>query len=368
VDWNSNLSSKPDNTALIQSYINNNKVVPPGTYYINNSLILNASNFLWGSGVSGSDATVIVAKSSNLDMVRIYDPKYSAPHPDQTKFKIGNIVLQGGKNGIHIDQAGVNYAQIADSVLSNVTMRDMSEAGIFLDGVYGLDNGFWDNFNVINSGAGFKQANCYGTADPSPGINYIDKIFIYRSQFVNNNYGWNLDGTCRPNNMDVCINCLFADNKQAAARLLNSDMIGFYNSDFINNAGSSSAPVIHNVNRDGNWTHGISVIQSRFVAGDTGNSLLKAYLVEVEGSKFDSGGNANAKILEGAFEGIFTNNTSNMSLGNSPVIGVFLNNSIPSGWAYQNIYVENAQKYILSNAASNPWPQALQGSIFNMNY
>jgi hypothetical protein len=357
VNWN----TIADQTQFLQSeYINKGKIIPPGTYYIKSSLILAPDQLLWGSG---PEVTTIIAPAS-VDMVRSSAHR-NGPDWEQANVNIGDLTLQGGRSGLRLDAAGAGeYVQVTDSVISNVVMRDMAYAGIWADGIYAMDNSFFDHVYVINSNFGWKQTYKPGctAVEEQPGTTYLDKNYFYASQFIGNNVGWDLKA-CRANNSNYAINTLFKDNKIAAARMFTTTAPMFINSDFVGNEGSASTPTISVQEPIGyNWSHNTIIVGSRFDAKNA-DYIVGAYRIDIEGSTFIKNSNANAKLLAGNEYVSMYNNSSEIPAGTAKT-GVFINNAFPGGSPYNNlvVYVKNFVNKTILNGTPTPGSQFLFGS------
>lgn len=362
--WNANLSFKIDSTSDLQDMIDDNEIIPPGTYYISSPLRLRSNQYLIGSGAS---KTVIISKNPNLNMI-VSDEHKNGPGFDPIRIVVADVTLQGGKNGISLTASGVgSYGQVTDSVISHVTMRNMTNAGIYFNDIYGVDNNVFDNVNVVNSGTGLKQEPRVGcvSAD-SPGITYIDKTYFYESQFVGNQVGFDLPA-CRANNSVGCVSCLFKNNREAAARFKATNSPVFANSDFVNNGGTEFAPTISNTNTGNNWSNNLLIIGSRFSAGPA-TSLLGATFVNVEGSTFERSSASNAKIISSPRASFYNSSSSSMPLGNV-IDGLFINNNFVGGQMLNSpaaYILGGVIRKLTSGSTATPSSQLLFGSRFSI--
>ncbi|PRQ02870.1 hypothetical protein ENSA5_20470 [Enhygromyxa salina] len=124
--------------------------------------------------------------------------------------------------------------------------RDFSNAGFFVDRIFGLDNGLFYHVDFVNSGTGFEQ---YADPedDPSgPNSGYVDKTTFYNCQFVNNGYGAELRAS-RADNLNSFTNCLFENNTEGAIYAQSNNDLQLVNSDVINNGGAPTAQGVRDV-------------------------------------------------------------------------------------------------------------------------
>lgn len=234
-DWKVGLASKPDNTDFLQRLVDTQGVarVPAGIYYISRPIKLRANQGLVGEGAA---RTAIIAMKPTIDMI-VGDENITKQAT--YSFTLADITLQGGRNGIHHNVNGVQFNRI---VLSHVTFRDMSESGIFIDGIYGWDNNFIDNVNFYRCReAGIKQRpNPLYVRGDDPGMSYMDKNVFYRCQFVESGIGVDLRAR-RANNLNSFVDSVFRGNSHGAVVMTNNSSSVFANTEFAGNGGN---PVI----------------------------------------------------------------------------------------------------------------------------
>ncbi len=154
--WKEGLAAKPDSTAYLQGLIDKNGIarLPAGIYYISAPLQVGSGEGLIGAG---AEKTAIVARDASIDI--IVGREHLAATYSLTSFVLADVTLQGGNNGIHHEKNGSGGgAQYSLTTLSHVTMRDMVNAAIFIDGIMAWDNTFTDELNVVGCGAALKQA------------------------------------------------------------------------------------------------------------------------------------------------------------------------------------------------------------------
>ena len=390
-DWKARLllAKHPDSTAYIQGLIDANGVarLPAGIYYISAPLKLGRNQGIMGAT---ADTTAIIAQSDKLDMIIANDP--DAATPGGRRIILGDITLQGGANGIHFEPVGTGtrtadgkpvqalnadrtpqvdsrknpvYIQVQYTAcyFNHVTFRDMSVAGIFMDQIYALDNIFVSNLNFVNCDVGWKQKvePTYGSPSSSgetPTMMYMDKVLLYRCQFVGNRIAMDLPGN-RGCNLNAWVNCLFENNRDGVAMMTNYLSPLFANCDFVNNGGTA---VVRN-NRP------VSFVGCRFKAGLAGSAMLDGP-VSLEGCSFDRDGSTNATILKhGSNQVVMSNCLSNdMPLGLTPQNHGMVINSVmlPSDRVNQQMVLIRGASIqpILSKTTTGttPTPQLLFGS------
>jgi hypothetical protein len=273
--WQKLRATAPDSREYLQHLIDtaNIAVIPAGTYYISGPLALRNGQGIVGAG---ADRTTIVAKSADLDLI------VGADHYEQkrvTSFSLIDVTLQGGRVGIRHDEGGAGKgAQFNLTHLSHVVIRDMTEAGISISGIYGWDNNLIDNVTFYRMPVGIRQTPSawYVSAALNgdvEGMNYMDKNVFYRCQFDEVGIGMELTAK-RANGLNACVDCVFRHNRLGAMRLTWNVSTVVANSDFIANGGD---PVIAS-------NLPIGIVASRFVDG-TGKSFLDSDAI-CEGCRF----------------------------------------------------------------------------------
>ena len=369
-NWNANLSTAPDATAMIQQLIDTSSngvaKLAAGIYYISAPLKLARSHGIVGAG---ADTTAIIAKNATFDMIVADDPP---PNNDGSRrIILANLTLQGGKNGVHLDQAGVGTtnpivgakAQYTQMFMEYVTFRNMTEAGINFDKIYGMDNNFFNHINFINCGTGFKQI-----IDPTwpgydtPNMAYVDKCVFYQGQYIGNSNSFNMPAF-RQSGLNAWIGCRFQDNSSSAAVFGNVVSSLFANCDFVNNGGAA----VINTGR----SYPVSFVSSRFTAGANGNAMFSGP-VNVEGCVFDRTGSATATVLDsgsGNVCGMYHSWSANMPVGltSSRAGCMFMNNALaldPS-LSVPMVMVTNGVTTTLVPGTSTPAPQLLFGKDFS---
>jgi hypothetical protein len=394
-------SVQPDDAPALQAMINAGTTIPAGTYYIGTSLKLKNHQGLIGSG---ADTTVIIAKSSTLDMIIADDIGGPANQPTGRNISIADITLQGGLNGLHLEPIGTATATLAaDGVtfvpitfyttdpktglpvlnaaradysscyINHVTFRNMATAGIFLDQIYAIDNNVMRYLNFVNCGTGLKQKRdpILVAGDP-PGDQhaarymFLDKNTFYKCQFISNGIAMDLLGG-RLCGLDAWISCLFKDNAGGVAGMASYENAVFATCDFVNNGayvsgGTPTASI--NSNR---FT---SIVSCDFDAGVNGTNMLGGAF-SVEGSTFTQSGNANARMIRSSTDKVyFHNNISDVPLWSATTNtnpGVFTNNSFGPANSALNVMVATVKgttqyNQVATPSAATPQPQMLWGS------
>jgi hypothetical protein len=370
-NWNANLSTAPDATAMIQQLIDTSSngvaKLAAGIYYISAPLKLARSHGIVGAS---ADTTAIVAKSATFDMIVADDP----PFGGQTRqIILADLTLQGGKNGVHLDQAGTgttqptstngSKAQYTGMFMKYVTFRNMTEAGFNFDKIYGMDNNFFSHFNFINCGTGLKQIiDPLYTGGDLPDAAFIDKCVFYQSQFIGNTNAFDMRAK-RADGLNAWINCRFQDNKGSAVLFSNNITHVFANCDFVNNGGTAVIKTER--------TFPVSFVNCRFTAGTNGNAMLSGP-VNVEGCTFDRTGSATATIFDsgsGNILGMYHSRSANMSVGSisSRRSCMFMNNAftLDPSLSAPMLIVTNGVVRTLVPGTSTPAPQLLFGTDFS---
>ncbi|MCL6102735.1 MAG: glycoside hydrolase family 55 protein [Bacteroidetes bacterium] len=394
--WKQNLAGKPDNTDYIQGLIDANGVarLPAGIYYISRPLKVKTGGGLIGAG---ADKTAIIAMNGKLDLIVANDK--DARLPTGRKIILSGLTLQGGANGVHFEPVGTGtktaegnpiralnpdgtpkvkptksnskgnpydvYVQYTACYFNDVTFRNMSVAGIFMDQIFGLDNIFVSYLNFVNCDAGWKQKVDPAYTSPvvngtSPTMMYMDKVLFYRCQFADNRIAMDLPGN-RSCNLNAWVNCKFGNNREGVAAMTSYESALFANCDFINNGGTA---VVSN-------DQPLSFVSCRFRAGSAGVAMFKGP-VSAEGCSFDRDGSAGATILRPGANNVkvfFINCISNdMPLGLTPKISGMLVNSVmvPSDQVNQRMVLikGGSVRPILNETTTGtvPVPQLLFGS------
>ncbi|MEJ0099925.1 MAG: hypothetical protein WDO12_09340 [Pseudomonadota bacterium] len=107
----------------------------------------------------------------------------------------------------------------------------------------------------------------------------------------------------RANNLNACVNCLFADNRRGAIRLRGNGSTLIANSDFVRNEGN---PLIDS-------DQPVGIVSSRFVAGSSG-SMLDADAI-CEACRFQSAAGSQATIARAGVRVILLDSEASMPLG-----------------------------------------------------
>lgn len=329
-DWEARRMGMMDERAAIQAMLDapaGVAMLEPRTYYIGGSLVLGQGDRLIGSGMG---RTAIVALDPSISLVRVEWGDPSGCGAITAGFMLAELTLQGGESGIESSFPGM---QINQAVLSHVTFRDMSEAGIFISGTYGWDNNFFDHLNFVDCAFGVHQEginrpadSCYGIGEWST-MSYIDKTVFYRNQFVRCGRAVVLNPT-RANNLDAFVETRFADGGTAIEMHSGNSGTMIASCVFENNNGN---PVVRGP---------APLVNCSFVA-DRGTSMVAAH-ADMEGCTFRRGTSTSATIFGDVIPGDvrFTSyvniahSDSDMPIGlveeTVPIGGLYLNNTMPA--------------------------------------
>jgi hypothetical protein len=266
-DWRIVRRQATDMRAALQERIDREGIVllPAGIYHISAPLQLRN-----GQGIIGAGAgrTAIVAASDNIDLI-VGNDHYQGNRV--TSFVLMDITLQGGKAGIRHDAEGAGRgAQFNLMHLSHVVFRDLSDAGIVLDGIYGWDNNLIDHVTFHQMPIGIRQIPnpLYGGPvidGDVAGMNYMDKNVFFRCRFENVGTGMQMLAK-RANGLNACIECRFASFSISAVELKDNLSTLFANADFV---GSGSGPVIRS-------NQLVGIVGSRFTDVRDGAVVLDA--------------------------------------------------------------------------------------------
>lgn len=363
--WDQNLASQPDSTAYIQGIINAASpgiaFLPAGKYYISRPIAMTTNQGLIGAGMN---KTVIIAKNSHMDMIVGGD--HFSVKPTGVHFTLSDLTLQGGLNGVHHDNGGTGgAAQYYQMFFSHVTFRNMSNAGVFEDGIYGYDNNLLDHLYFANNKYGFLQIpdpSWKGT-DHDTGMGYMDKTVFYANQYIGNTIAVKLQPK-RPDYLDVWVNSLFQDNTEGAIQMSNS-MIEpvIANSDFINNGGN--AVLVTNLSTN------VTCVSCRFQAGRLGQFLLSGKASFVDASFSESGGTASILNGSNSLSDFYNSTSSDMPMG-TVQNGYLFNNyfALNPGFSYQGLTVVNGTSHVNSGTqvTAPPAHQFLWGEPLLFRY
>ena len=309
-------ASAPDSRERLQALIDGETIamIPAGTYYVSGSLRLRSGQGLIGAG---TDRTIIVAKSPNVDLI-VEDDHYD--RKQATSFSLVDITLQGGRVGIRHDEAGAGKgAQFNLINLSHVVIRDMSQAGISISGIYGWDNNLIDHVTFYRMPVGVKQTPSAWYISSAvngdvEGMNYMDKNVFYRCRFDRVGVGMELIAK-RANGLNACIECLFEHNEAAAIRATYNVSTVVANSDFVANGGD---PVIAS-------NMPIGIVGSRFT-----DSAAKSFLdsdAMCEGCEFRHSGEGATSIGREGSRLVLIGSRSSVPLGKA-ASGLFIDASL----------------------------------------
>jgi hypothetical protein len=344
-NWNQDLASRPDSTTYIQNLIDTQGIasLPAGTYYISSSLKMGAGEGLIGSGMS---STVIIAKNSDIDMI---------VNRGGAGLNLADLTLQGGKNGIHHQSPDLTTVlQFSLMLLSHVTFRDMKNAGIQIQDIFGWDNNFVDYLNFVNCPSGIQQMPSSSFVSGGPETQtmcYMDKTVFYGCQFMGCGIGVNLPAK-RANNLNAWINCLFQNSTNTAMNLENCKGHLLANCHFINNAGNPT--IQNNLNTD--------FVSCLFRADALGKTMLGTQTC-AEGCTFERGTSNSAFLLAASGINSFYNCNVKMPAG-TILHGMLFNSFFSSNPMYnqQGMIIYNQIPYAFLMGIPIPSPQLLFGN------
>ncbi|MBI3980842.1 hypothetical protein HY345_02490 [Candidatus Microgenomates bacterium] len=353
-NWQTERKTKTDSTTYLQNLINTNNIarLPAGVYYISQPLKLKRGQGIIGAG---EDKTAIVAKNSDIDILRGDEGKsVSWEITDENNFydtfyTLSDITLQGGKNGLHMDEHGSgNVTRFDFGGFSHVTFRDMTEAGIFIDGIGSWDNNFHDNLTFYNNSVGVKQRNS-PNSKTFVGLGHIDKNIFFHSRFIANGRGIDFKSR-RANVANGFINSLFKDNTVQAVDTTSTGRVIYANTDFINNAGNPTIKAGDTLT---------SFVNAYFRADEKGQTMLDNG-VEVEGSIFERGTSQTATIMRGGWGTFYNNKSQDMPMGALDQ-GLVINNSFPldSVLNTPGVFIKDGKATIFLSGQTDPKPQLL---------
>lgn len=241
-EWRIRRGMAPDDTARLQRMLDEQGIVrlPAGVFHISAPLRLRSGHGIVGAGAG---RTAIVARTDDIDLIV---GEEHLDEPSRSSLVLVDLTLQGGRAGIRHDARGSGPgAQYVHSFISHVVFRDMTQAGILVDGIYGWDNNLLDEVTFHRLPVGIMQLPnpAYISAEVSgnvPGTNYLDKNVCYRCRFEQVETGLWLVAK-RANNLNACVSCRFITFSSTAIRLKHSGNTIIANSDFI---GAGGRPVI----------------------------------------------------------------------------------------------------------------------------
>jgi hypothetical protein len=288
LDWQAQRRTARDDTPAIQAMIDRDGIalLPAGVFHIARSLELRN-----GQGIVGAGAgrTVLVATNRGVDILVGAD---HYPDPRPTTFSLIDITLQGGRAGIRHDAAGSGSgAQYNLLHLSHVVFRDMAEAGVVLDGIYGWDNNLLDNLTFQDMPVGILQIHNPRYIDAAisgdvAGMNYMDKNVCYRCRFLSVGTAMKLMAK-RANGLNACINCRFEGVRNTAIEMINNVSMLVANSDFILSDGAAAI----------RSNFPVGIVGSRFVTRGGISPVLDSDAI-CEGCVFEGRARGNVPLAE----------------------------------------------------------------------
>jgi hypothetical protein len=296
------------------------------------------------------EQTVIIAKDPTLSMF-VYEP---AREWSVTRFSLANLTLQGGGVGLHLKGEDVKGI-INRSFISHLTFRNMTTAGIYVDmpvetsskEFNSMDNNLITACNFVQCSSGLKQLPAKGGRG-----GFIDKLVMYRCQFIQCGIGLDLPAN-RSNNNCSYIECRFAENSIAAARLRHNNTPSFANCDFISNAGD---PVVDSDTP-------VNFLSCYFMSGNKARSLLPSNSI-AEGCVFNSEPAATTVIVGNPSRNQFYNCRIEMPLGTLKD-ALFLNNQVTgqSDLSQVAAQIVDGKVSVLVHGATSPGPQLLVTAV-----
>jgi hypothetical protein len=364
-NWAQNIASQPDSTAYIQGLITaatpGIAFLPAGIYYISSPLVMNSAN--QGLIGAGMDQTVIISKNPSMDIIVGGDHINTCT--TFMSMTLSDVTLQGGLNGVHHGPNGSGGCSGQYFMyLTHVTFRNMSNAGLFEDAIYGFDNNLLDHLNFVNNNYGFLQipSPTWSGVDPSPGMGYMDKTVFYSNQFIGNNVGVSLQAN-RADNLDMWVNTLFQNNTGGAIQMTDNNDPVIANSDFINNGGNGVISVT--------TSRHVSCVQCRFSAGANGKYMVKGTATLADSTFSEAGGTASILDGTGTQDDFYNNTSVDMPLGKIQNGYLFNNYMQPNPEvSYQGLFVVGGTTQIFSNVpvTAAPVQQFLWGSPLQFHY
>ena len=343
-NWRDGLAGATDERAALQATLDSEGALQlePRTYYLGGPLIVRRNDRIIGAG---EGRTALVALDPEMDLIR---PEWGDPDGCGSTtggFTVTELTLQGGAVGIHAAYPGT---QVNLVLLSHVVFRDMSDAGILVDGAYGWDNNFMDHLSFVRCGDGVRQegqprpdSSCYPISEWST-MAYMDKTVFYRARFEQCGRAMVFLPT-RANNLNGVVESFFVDG--GPAMILNGGNTGMIVAQSVF-ARNDADPLIQG---------GLTVAGCSFEANH-GSMLGLTSSVSVEGSEFLAGGVADSTVFGGSGPSDIRNAKPldvahcrlEMPLGavteTPSVAGFFLNNVVPSEEPFSALAVSLAYR------------------------
>lgn len=210
-----------------------------------------------------------------------------------------------------------------------------------------MDNNLITACNFVQCSSGLKQLPAKGGRG-----GFIDKLVMYRCQFIQCGIGLDLPAN-RSNNNCSYIECRFAENSIAAARLRHNNTPSFANCDFISNAGD---PVVDSDTP-------VNFLSCYFMSGNKARSLLPSNSI-AEGCVFNSEPAATTVIVGNPSRNQFYNCRIEMPLGTLKD-ALFLNNQVTgqSDLSQVAAQIVDGKVSVLVHGATSPGPQLLVTAV-----
>jgi len=360
--WATDRIGQPDDRAAIQALIDANGVaqLEDRIYYISSPLFIKDKQGIVGQGTG---KTAIVGLTDDFPLIYCQDDITAGADPNNifagqltnVSYKISNMTLQGGSDGIYVQPIGneTTVIQITNTAWRHLIFRNQNN-GIHLDSFYGFDNNFLYNLNFVDCTIGFHQ-NAQPRPDGQTGewatMTYIDKTVFYQCQFINCEIGVDMRAF-RANNLDGWVDCLF-DGNDVAMYNANSNALYCANSTFSNTNGdfvqanTGGAPM------------------SYYSCDFTNNNTLTLFdngTLFAEGCSFNDSTPFNSARIHGPGQYYLWNNTINNTIDISEIgNGFFINNNFTTDTNLNRLMIEvvDGEPLTILDRDTNPYPQLL---------
>lgn len=224
-DWQTNLASKPDDSAKVQAMFNANKIneMEGRVYYFDTPVKIKG----WQVAVGVAGKTAFVSKKAGMDCFE------TGMGSGSQGMCLIDVVLQGGALRQHESDL-----QLTDFDLVNVTFRDIKSgfgAGFGLEQSFCWDNGWMEHCTFYRCGAGLKSR----AGQPAQVWGYIDKTNLMRPRFIECDLGLDLVAD-RPDNQNVFMEALFERCTNGAANLRGGHNFPLYVNSMFNLCGGDT--------------------------------------------------------------------------------------------------------------------------------
>ncbi|MDP5158905.1 MAG: fibronectin type III domain-containing protein [Flaviramulus sp.] len=345
-NWRNERVGKTDSTAYIQNLIDTNTIaeLPEGVFYISAPLFVGTNHGIVGQGTG---KTVIVGLTDDFNLIETYRlPGDATIGPLATT--LAHLTLQGGLAGWYITNNQVaNLSTMLNRGNYKYLIFREQTYGIHFKNGFGIDNNFFNQVHFVGCEIGFYQ-------DAPPNIpynidlsNYIDKIFFWKSQFINNSDRAFSFYATRANNLNSWVNCLFKDNGIAFDGSTN--YLQFVNCDFTGHTGSYvlgfDSPSIYNCNFWNNNT----------------NTTFNSKNVRLFGSTISDNVPLFTRSQHFYLDFLLVNSNVTGTLGDFTE-GMSINTSIPNAPAWNKLLVNQKRggsPFAIIDETPTPYPQLL---------